>query len=99
MVLNLYGIKLINLNFKLIFCFFSVYSFEPFEGGETNLLLSLQQKTELSENVFLEKLFFVFHLWYTGKDNTQELDKVNFYLLLTYLKFDKLINFTFLDIF
>lgn len=61
---------------------FSVYSYEPFEGGEKNLILSLQQKSELVGNVFLEKMFFVFDLWYTGKDNAQELDKVNFYFII-----------------
>jgi len=39
----------------------------------------LQQQSEPVGNVFLEKLFSVFYLWYTGeKDNGQELDKVNF---------------------
>lgn len=61
---------------------FSIFSFEPFEGGEKNLLLSLQQNSELVGNIFLEKLFTVFNLWYTGKDNVQELDKVNLYFIL-----------------
>lgn len=57
----------------------SVFSDEPFEGGEKNLILSLQQQSEPVENVFLEKMFSIFDLWYTGgKDNGQELDKVNF---------------------
>lgn len=57
----------------------SVFSIEPFEGGEKNLLLSLQQQSEPVGNLFLEKLFSVFYLWYTGeKDSGQELDKVNF---------------------
>lgn len=55
---------------------FSVFSFEPFEGGEKNLLLSLQPSEPVG-NMFLEKLFSIFDLWYTGKDNSQELDKVN----------------------
>jgi len=58
---------------------FSVFSFEPFEGGEKNLLLSLQQKPEQISNVVLEKIFSVFVSWYAGKDNALELDKVNFY--------------------
>lgn len=57
--------------------FFSIFSFEPFDGGEKNLLLALQQKPETSENVLLEKLFSIFDSWYTGKDNAQELDTVN----------------------
>lgn len=56
----------------------SVFSIEPFEGGEKNLILSLQQQSEPVGNLFLEKLFSVFDLWYTGKDNVHELDKVNF---------------------
>lgn len=63
----------------------SVFSIEPFEGGEKNLILSLQQQTEPIGNVFLEKLFSVFNLWYTGKDDGQELDKVNF--ISFYLEF------------
>jgi hypothetical protein len=60
---------------------FSVFSFEPFEGGEKNLILSLQPSESVG-NIFLEKLFAVFHLWYTGKDNSQELDKVNFNFII-----------------
>lgn len=67
------------VNFNFILKMSSVFSIEPFEGGEKNLLLSLQQKSEPIGNVFLEKLFSVFDLWYTGgKDRGQELDKVNF---------------------
>ncbi|XP_015380477.1 PREDICTED: uncharacterized protein LOC107174153 [Diuraphis noxia] len=54
-----------------------VFSFEPFEGGEKNLLLSLQQQSEAVGNIFLEKMFSVFYLWYTGeKDSGPELDKI-----------------------
>jgi len=63
----------------MYFIYFSIFSIEPFEGGEKNLILSLQQKSELIGNELLEKLFSVFDLWYTGKDNAQELDKVNFF--------------------
>jgi len=63
----------------MYFIYFSIFSIEPFEGGEKNLILSLQQKSELIGNELLEKLFSVFDLWYTGKDNAQELDKVIFF--------------------
>jgi len=67
------------VNSNVILKISSVFSIEPFEGGEKNLILSLQQKSEPVGNVFLEKLFSVFDLWYTGKkDSGQELDKVNF---------------------
>lgn len=54
----------------------SVFSVEPFEGGEKNLLSSLQQQAEPQGNVFLEKLFLVLNSWYTGNNNAQELDTV-----------------------
>lgn len=41
-------------------------------------MLTLQHNSEQIKNVFLEKLFFIFDSWYTGKNNIQELDKVNF---------------------
>jgi len=66
---------------------FSIFSFEPFEGGETNLLLSLQQNSKQIGNIFLEKLFSIFFLWYTGKDNALELDKVNFNFVIIYTYF------------
>ncbi|VVC45615.1 Hypothetical protein CINCED_3A001046 [Cinara cedri] len=51
-----------------------VFSLEPFEGGEKNLILALQEKCK---SVFLEKLFFILDVWFTGKENnTQELDKI-----------------------
>lgn len=61
----------------IILLIYSIFSFEPFEGGEKNLLLTLQHNSEQIKNVFLEKLFFIFDSWYTGKNNIQELDKVN----------------------
>lgn len=43
----------------------------------------MQQQSEPVGNVFLEKLFSIFDLWYTGgKDSGQELDKVHFLLYL-----------------
>lgn len=64
----------------------SIFSFEPFEGGEKNLLLALQQKPETDENILLEKLLSVFDLWYTGKVDAQELDTVshNFIIYIKY---------------
>jgi len=76
-IVTLYFIFNINI-LKVILNISSVFSIEPFEGGEKNLILSLQQQTEPIGNVFLEKLFSVLSLWYTGKDDGQELDKVNF---------------------
>ncbi|XP_050424981.1 nonsense-mediated mRNA decay factor SMG5 [Adelges cooleyi] len=53
-----------------------VFSIEPFEGGEKNLILSLQEKSEKINNIFLEKLFIIIDFWYNGKDCFQELDQV-----------------------
>lgn len=70
-----------------------VFSIEPFEGGEKNLILSLQQPSEPVTNVFLEKLFSVFNLWYTGgKDNGQELDKIYSSIISILQNFDDFKN-------
>jgi len=69
-----------------------VFSIEPFEGGEKNLILSLQQQSEPVGNVFLEKLLSVFNLWYTGKDNGQELDKIYSSIISILQNFDDFKN-------
>ncbi|XP_050521123.1 nonsense-mediated mRNA decay factor SMG5 isoform X2 [Daktulosphaira vitifoliae] len=53
-----------------------VFSVEPFEGGERNLLLSLQQKSENINNYFLETFFIIVDIWYNGKDNEKELNEM-----------------------